>query len=855
MDEVAKLEPVKVFCRIRPNDANDEECMSCIDERSLSIHDPRHKTEPKFDSVRHILYVSSAICGVVSQRRKRYGLYFVSTVVVPNGHNGFDIQTEAEAIMVRQRLDYSVNRTPVKGDVTLSSLKSRLVESSVVPISQQYLYAVFISFIEPLSLYEDGNRNTYVNGAVELEVKSPEEALQAFYRGQQRRRIGSTILNDESSRSHGIFSIRIVRTGYDQTYDEAIMDKNQLSVSQLCLVDLAGAERTCRSGTAGTRLKEASTINKSLMTLRQCIDVLRTNQASKLLNNPTVQQQIVPYRDCKLTRIFKSFFDGCGQVAMLVCVHPNLRAISETMQVLQFAVSSQQVSTVIPATPVNLDNGFSARSSGNSADLATINDSILEAIVKIESLDTRILETTSFITSTDLDEYISTCFGCDPVKGRRGSRPSHGSCGDTQHASACPLLSILQKRADERQQIRELLSRFTAKFDLFLDGVVRRAETDSNRALLDALEKSKVENLQMDSKIRCLENEVTRLRTLRSHERNEYDRELSESKAQIKKLKNQLTSLQLTCSTPRTRRDHRDSNSSTGTTGDAGSSRYNLRRAAGIPSTTNRVAVLSRQWESRVAKQMQDATPMRFRRKDKEGRLSMSRCRTEMALAEVSNRPPAMNPRHRRSRSVGDDQSIWLEHKEDHPAPLGTILSPTGINVRKSATKINLEDTLKATNYVLHHQTATPEGNVETKLYKGSIIPTAGGGSAVVFNDVEELRQVSPLSTNLRRSTRLSQKRKYDNGSDGDKENVVLETDEDGEVGNIPPSAKRRVAYPGKRASLLSSTSGVSTAAGQTDDDGDNKSYKTITPPSPGKYLGYSYTGGVSGGFKDRKLR
>lgn len=65
-----------------------------------------------------------------------------------------------------------------------------------------------------------------MNGAVELEVKSPIEALQAYYRGQQRRRIGSTILNNESSRSHGIFSIRIVRAGYDQTYDEVIMVRN-----------------------------------------------------------------------------------------------------------------------------------------------------------------------------------------------------------------------------------------------------------------------------------------------------------------------------------------------------------------------------------------------------------------------------------------------------------------------------------------------------------------------------------------------------------------------------------------------------------------------------------------------------
>lgn len=122
---------------------------------------------------------------------------------------------------------------------------------------------------------------------------------------------------------------------------------------------------------------------------------------------------------------------------------------------------------------------------------------------------------------------------------------------------------------------------------------------------------------------------------------------------------------------------------------------------------------------------------------------------TPLRRADILNRPPAMNPRHRRSKSVGSG-ATWLEHKENHQVPLGTIFSPSaGVKIRKSATQIELGDTLKATNYMLHHQTATEDGNVETQLYKGSIIPTAGGGSAVIFNDVEELRQTSPLGVEL----------------------------------------------------------------------------------------------------------
>ena len=74
-----------------------------------------------------------------------------------------------------------------------------------------------------------------------------------------------------------------------------------------------------------------ATINKSLLTLRKCIEILRMNQAARACNNPNVQQQIVPYRDSKLTRLFKFFFDGSGHVAILVCVHPTMNEYTETV--------------------------------------------------------------------------------------------------------------------------------------------------------------------------------------------------------------------------------------------------------------------------------------------------------------------------------------------------------------------------------------------------------------------------------------------------------------------------------------------------------------------------------------------
>lgn len=65
---------------------------------------------------------------------------------------------------------------------------------------------------------------------------------------------------------------------------------------------------------------------------------------------------------------------------------------------------------------------------------------------------------------------------------------------------------------------------------------------------------------------------------------------------------------------------------------------------------------------------------------------------------------------------------------------------------RKSVTKLDLEVTKRSSNYLLEHQTTDGNGNLATQLYKGDIIPTAGGGRAVIFKDVETLQQSDPVS-------------------------------------------------------------------------------------------------------------
>ncbi|PIO57682.1 kinesin motor domain protein, partial [Teladorsagia circumcincta] len=101
-------------------------------------------------------------------------------------------------------------------------------------------------------------------------------------------------------------------------------DPDRIVVSQLSLVDLAGSERAKRTQNVGDRLAEAASINKSLMVLRQCIEKLRRNQRSTL-------HETVPYRDAKLTMLFKNYFEGAGKIRMIICANPKPSDFEENL--------------------------------------------------------------------------------------------------------------------------------------------------------------------------------------------------------------------------------------------------------------------------------------------------------------------------------------------------------------------------------------------------------------------------------------------------------------------------------------------------------------------------------------------
>ncbi|MGH0141910.1 UNVERIFIED_CONTAM: hypothetical protein FKN15_019953 [Acipenser sinensis] len=161
---------------------------------------------------------------------------------------------------------------------------------------------------QTLRLCEDKYGNPYVKDLNWINVSSAEDAWKVLKVGRKNQSFASTNLNHCSSRSHSIFSIRILHINGDPESDLAP------KISELSLCDLAGSER-CKEQKSGDRMKEANNINTSLHTLGRCIAALRQNQQHK------TKQNMVPFRDSKLTRAFQGFFCGRGKSCMIVNIN------------------------------------------------------------------------------------------------------------------------------------------------------------------------------------------------------------------------------------------------------------------------------------------------------------------------------------------------------------------------------------------------------------------------------------------------------------------------------------------------------------------------------------------------------
>ncbi|XP_024389740.1 uncharacterized protein [Physcomitrium patens] len=173
-----------------------------------------------------------------------------------------------------------------------------------------------------LHMREDSKKGVYVENLTEIVVRSVQDVVVLLLKGAANRKVASTIMNRESSRSHSVFTCTIESKWVTNSM-------SNMRFGRLNLVDLAGSERQKSSGTERDRLKEAASINKSLSTLGLVIMIL--------VDIANGKQRHVPYRDSKLTFLLQDSLGGNSKTAIIATISPSSCCTMETLSTLKFA--------------------------------------------------------------------------------------------------------------------------------------------------------------------------------------------------------------------------------------------------------------------------------------------------------------------------------------------------------------------------------------------------------------------------------------------------------------------------------------------------------------------------------------
>jgi hypothetical protein len=112
---------------------------------------------------------------------------------------------------------------------------------------------------------------------------------------------------------------------------------------KICFVDLAGSEKVKESKASGDTLTEALNINKSLLTLGNCISAL-AEMKKKRQSTPVGGTAVhVPYRDSKLTKLLSDSLGGNGLALMIACVTPSIFNLGESLKTLRYASRAKHI--------------------------------------------------------------------------------------------------------------------------------------------------------------------------------------------------------------------------------------------------------------------------------------------------------------------------------------------------------------------------------------------------------------------------------------------------------------------------------------------------------------------------------
>ena len=337
-------ESVKVAVRCRP--LSDQEQQDQVIECTESEVRVEQQFKFKYDSVFGPSSTQDQIYSQAAHQVVQATLQGYNGTIFAYGQTGTgkthtmqgSLQSESEMGLVPRTFQSIFNH------IAQNPSRQFLVSVSHIEIYNEEIYDLLIQLPRasskvsvkrgtPLDLKEHPETGFHVKNLTRIQVTTPKQMMELMELGASQRSTGSTLMNERSSRSHSIFTITVESMPIETSAPTQKDTKPKVVVGKLNLVDLAGSERQSKSGSEGVRLKEASSINTSLLCLGNCIAALASNNTARH----------VPFRESKLTRLLMDSLGGTAKTVMLATISPSRSNLSETLSTLRYAERAKSI--------------------------------------------------------------------------------------------------------------------------------------------------------------------------------------------------------------------------------------------------------------------------------------------------------------------------------------------------------------------------------------------------------------------------------------------------------------------------------------------------------------------------------
>lgn len=205
--------------------------------------------------------------------------------------------------------------------------------------ASEYKINVYFSFYEIYcekyrDLLVDSSESNSRQSFIQVKANDSAEILKLLQEGNERRSIGATKMNNQSSRSHALAKISLNIQPLKST--EATL------VSDIFLVDLAGSECISDTEATGSRKIEAKNINVSLLSLSTVVDAL-------------VHNKPVSYSNSKLTKDLKNSLGGNSKTSIICTISGEAQQRYVSENTLRFASNAMKVKNAPKANRIVSD--------------------------------------------------------------------------------------------------------------------------------------------------------------------------------------------------------------------------------------------------------------------------------------------------------------------------------------------------------------------------------------------------------------------------------------------------------------------------------------------------------------------